>query len=200
MLKESKEQSLVLLALGSYGRRELCLGSDIDLMISYRGRLSSEMKEVILSGLYPLWDANLEVGYSIVTIQECMRLAMNDFKALTSIMDARLLLGSKPFYGQFKEAFWSRIKREKKSLLNQFLIHRQIREDKYASQGWFLEPDIKEGLGGLRDLHFMAWMARTYFKTETLNQIVLSWGWPSLSVHFSLVATERVVTGVPSWV
>ncbi len=182
MLKESTEQSLVLLALGSYGRRELCLGSDIDLMISYRGRLSSEMKDVILRGLYPLWDANLVVGYSIVTIQECMRLAMNDFKALTSIMDARLLLGSKPFHGQFKEAFWSRIHREKKSLLNQFLIHRQKREEKYASQGWFLEPDIKEGLGGLRDLHFMSWMARTYFKTETLSQIKR---FPAFS-HFGL--------------
>jgi [protein-PII] uridylyltransferase len=182
MLEESREQSLVVLALGSYGRRELCLGSDIDLMISYRGRLSSEMKDVILSGLYPLWDANLDVGYSIVTIQECMRLAMNDFKTLTSIMDARLLLGSKSFHGQFEEAFWSRINREKKSLLNQFLIHRQKREEKYASQGWFLEPDIKEGLGGLRDLHFMTWMARIYFKTQTLNQIKR---FPAFS-HFGL--------------
>jgi [protein-PII] uridylyltransferase len=170
-VKEIKEERLALLAMGSYGRRELCLGSDVDLMVVHRGPLSSKGKEVILHGLYPLWDANLEVGYSIMTIQECIRLAMDDFSALTSLMDARFLLGSKPFYGQFQVAFRSRVQREKKSLLNQFLINRQKREDKYASQGCFVEPNIKEGLGGLRDLHFMVWMARTYFKSETLSQI-----------------------------
>ena len=129
------------------------------------------MKEVVLRGLYPLWDANLEVGYAILTIQECIHLAMNDFRALTSVMDARFLLGSRAFFLLFEEAFWSRIDREKKSLLNQFLTNQQKREVKYSSQSYFVEPDIKEGRGGLRDLHFLAWMARTYLKSKTLNQI-----------------------------
>jgi [protein-PII] uridylyltransferase len=170
-VKELQEERLVLVALGSYGRRELCLGSDIDLMIVYRGGLSPEMKQVILRGLYPLWDADLEVGYNIVTIQECIHLAMNDFRAMTSVMDARFLLGSRVFYRQFEEAFWSRIEREKGSLLKQFLVAKQKREEKYESQSYFVEPDIKEGLGGLRDLHFMAWMARIYFKSKRLHQI-----------------------------
>ena len=170
-IRELQEERLALVALGSYGRRELCLGSDIDLMIVYRGGLSPEMKQVILRGLYPLWDADLEVGYNIVTIQECIHLAMNDFRVLTSVMDARFLLGSRVFHRQFEEAFWSRIEREKGSLLKQFLVAKQKREEKYESQSYFVEPDIKEGLGGLRDLHFMAWMARIYFKAERLNQI-----------------------------
>jgi [protein-PII] uridylyltransferase len=169
--KELQEERLVLVALGSYGRRELCLGSDIDLMIVYRGGLSPEMKQVILRGLYPLWDADLEVGYNIVTIQECIHLTMNDFRALTSVIDARFMLGSQVFYRQFQEAFWSRVEREKGSLLKQFLVAKQKREEKYESQSYFVEPDIKEGLGGLRDLHFMAWMARIYFKSKRLNQI-----------------------------
>ena len=57
-IRELQEERLALVALGSYGRRELCLGSDIDLMIVYRGGLSPEMKQVILRGLYPLWDAS----------------------------------------------------------------------------------------------------------------------------------------------
>ncbi|KPK22287.1 MAG: hypothetical protein AMK69_20170 [Nitrospira bacterium SG8_3] len=170
-VKELQEERLALVALGSYGRRELCLGSDIDLMIVYRGGLSPEMKQVILRGLYPLWDADLEVGYNIVTIQECIHLAMNDFRVLTSVMDARFMLGSRVFYRQFEEAFWSRIEREKGSLLKQFLAAKQKREEKYESQSYFVEPDIKEGLGGLRDLHFMAWMARIYFKARRLNLI-----------------------------
>jgi len=170
-IRELQEERLALVALGSYGRRELCLGSDIDLMIVYRGSLSPEMKQVILRGLYPLWDADLEVGYNIVTIQECIRLAMNDFRVLTSVMDARFLLGSRVFYRQFEEAFWSRIEREKGSLLKEFLVAKQKREEKYESQSYFVEPDIKEGLGGLRDLHFMTWMARIYFKSKRLSQI-----------------------------
>jgi [protein-PII] uridylyltransferase len=168
---EIQDERLVLVALGSYGRRELCLGSDIDLMIVYRGSLSPQMKQVILRGLYPLWDANLDVGYNILTIQECIRLAMHDFRALTSVMDARFLLGSRAFSRQFKEAFWSRIDREKGFLANQFLTNRQKREDRYGSQSYFVEPDIKEGLGGLRDMHFMAWMARIYLKSKSLDQI-----------------------------
>ncbi len=172
----------MLVALGSYGRRELCLGSDIDLMVIYRGSLSPQMKQVILRGLYPLWDANLDVGYNILTIQECIRLAMHDFRALTSVMDARFLLGSRAFYRQFKQAFWSKIDREKGWLANQFLINRQKREDRYGSQSYFVEPDIKEGLGGLRDIHFMAWMAKIYLKSKSLNQIKR---FPAFS-HFGL--------------
>jgi len=170
-VKELQEERLVLVALGSYGRQELCLGSDIDLMIVYRGGLSPEMKQVILRGVYPLWDADLEVGYNIVTIQECIHLAMNDFRVLTSLMDARFLLGSRVFHRQAEGAFWARIEREKGALLKQFLVARQKREEKYETQSYFLEPDIKEGLGGLRDLHFMAWMAMVYFKSKRLNQI-----------------------------
>jgi [protein-PII] uridylyltransferase len=86
-------------------------------------------------------------------------------------MDARFLLGSRIFYHQFEEAFWSKIDREKKSLLSQFLTNQQKREEKYSSQSYFGEPDIKEGLGGLRDLHLMAWMARIVFKSKRLSQI-----------------------------
>jgi len=170
-LEEIEEERLALIALGSYGRRELCLGSDIDLMVVYRGNLSAEMREIVLRGLYPLWDANLDLGYSILTIQECIHLAMNDFRALTSVMDARFLLGSRVFCHQFEEAFWSRIDREKGYLVKQFLAQQQKREEKYGSQSYFVEPDIKEGLGGLRDLHFMAWMAKVYFKSRSLSQI-----------------------------
>jgi [protein-PII] uridylyltransferase len=170
-VQEIKEERLALAALGSYGRRELCLGSDIDLMIIYRGTLSPEMKKIVLRALYPLWDANLEVGYNILTTQECIQMAMADFRALTSVMDARFLLGSRAFYRLFQEAFWSRIEREKKRLLSEFLIYEQKREEKYSSQGYFLEPDVKEGLGGLRDLHFMAWLARIYFKSKRLSEI-----------------------------
>lgn len=166
-----QKDTLVVLALGSYGRRELCLESDVDLMVIHQGRLSPGMTGVIPRVIYPLWDAKLEVGHSVLTVQECIRLALNDFRVLSSVLDARFLLGSRSFYRLFEDAFWSRIEREKESLLTQFLVYQEKRAERYDNEGYFVEPDIKEGLGGLRDLHFMAWMARSYFRCTRLSQI-----------------------------
>lgn len=169
--EEIRHDRLALVALGGYGRRELCFGSDLDLLFIHRGRLSPEITKTVTRVLYPLWDAKLEVGHSILTMQECMRLIKRDLRFLTSVMDARFLLGSRTFFQTFMVAFWSRIEREKKSFLNQLLIYQKKREEKYGSQAYFVEPDIKEGLGGLRDFEFMAWMARIYFNLERLSQV-----------------------------
>lgn len=168
-ITEAEQDTLAVVALGGYGRRELCLYSDVDLMVIHRPRLSEKMSEIIRKALYPLWDAKLEVGYTILTIQECIRLALNDFKMLTSVLDSRFLLGSRSFYRLFQEAFWARIYRERGTLLNRFLISEHDRLEKHSGEGHFVEPDLKEGLGGLRDLHLMAWMAMVYLKCQRLN-------------------------------
>ena len=160
-----------VVALGGYGRQELCLGSDVDLMVIHQGELLPEMAQAIRHALYPLWDAKLDVGYSILTFQECIRLAMGDFKMLTSLMDSRFLIGSRSFYKLYEEAFWSRMAREKDSLLGKFLVSRRERPDHNDSEGCFVEPDLKMGMGSLRDLHFMGWMARIWFDCKRLGQM-----------------------------
>ncbi len=164
-------ESIALVALGSYGRREICLGSDVDLLVVHHERLSDEMGSIITQVLHALWDVKLDVGHAVLTVQECNRLAMSDFTFLTSVLDSRFLMGSLSFFRLFDAAFWSKIDREKGSLLRQFMTYRQRREEKYTSEEYLVEPDIKEGLGGLRDLHFMAWMAKIYFKSRHLRQI-----------------------------
>ena len=162
---------LAVVALGGYGRRELCLGSDIDLMVIHQGRLSPRMEQVIRRALYPLWDAKLEVGHSILTFQESMQLAMEDFRMATALMDNRFLLGSHAYHRLYQEAFWSRMAREKGALLGKFLISRRERAERNKGEGCFVEPDLKEGLGGLRDIHMMAWMARIWFGCNRLGEI-----------------------------
>ncbi len=169
--EEIHERSVALAALGSYGRREMCLGSDVDLLVIHQGRLSRETSEMIRRVLYTLWDAKLEVGHSVLTFQECNRLALSDFRFLTSVMDARFLLGARDFYRLFEAAFWSKIDREKEAIRRQFLLYQQKRQEKFGTQEYFLEPDIKEGLGGLRDVHFMAWTAKLYFKSKQLRDV-----------------------------
>jgi [protein-PII] uridylyltransferase len=168
---EILEERIALAALGSYGRREICLGSDVDLLIIHQGRLSPEMSGIISRVLYSLWDAKLDVGHAVLTLQECNRLAMSDFRFLTSVLDARFLMGSRAFYRLFEAAFWSKIERERDSILKQFLIHQKKRQEKFSNEEYFVEPDIKEGLGGLRDLHFMAWTAKIFFKCRRLGEI-----------------------------
>lgn len=169
--EEIRENRLALVALGGYGRGELCLGSDLDLLFIHKGKLSPEITETVTRVLYPLWDTKLEVGHTVLTLQECIRLIKQDFRFQTSVMDARFLLGSRPFFHTFMAALWSRVEREKRSLLNQLLIYQKKREGKYSGQAYFVEPDVKEGLGGLRDFEFMAWIARIHFKLEGLSQI-----------------------------
>lgn len=168
---EVLEEGIAVVALGSYGRRELCLGSDVDILIVHKSNLSRAMAERVSRVLYSLWDYKLEVGHGVMTLQQCIRAAMSDFRYLTSLMDMRFLMGSRPFFRLFQSAFRSKVDREKKSLLGRFLIYQDRRAKKYGDQSYFMEPDIKEGLGGLRDIHFMAWMARIYFKTEELRGI-----------------------------
>ena len=165
------EDSVAIFGLGSYGRRELCLGSDVDLLVIHQGRLSAEMSAIISRALYSLWDAKLTVGHSVLTVQECNRLALTDFRFLTSVLDARFLLGSRSFSALFQAAFHSKLAREKSTVLRQLLIHQQRRQEKFSREEYFVEPDIKEGLGGLRDLHFMAWTAKMFFKCKRLVEI-----------------------------
>lgn len=162
---------MALIAVGGYGRQELCLGSDVDLLVIHAGNLTPAMSEAITRILYPLWDAKLSVGHSVLTLQQCLRLILDDFRTLTSIMDGRFLMGSRSFFRIFRETFWAKVQREKGTLLKEFLINQKRRKEKFGSSGYFAEPDIKEGLGGIRDLHLMSWMARIYFNTERFSQI-----------------------------
>jgi [protein-PII] uridylyltransferase len=164
-------QGLVVLALGSYGRGELCFGSDVDLLVLYQGRLQPGWQEKISRSLYVLWDAKLEIGHTVLTIPECIRLAMSDFKVLSSMLDARRVIGSQEMDQLFQTAFWPRLDRERQALLAQFLVYEKRREERYGKEDFFVEPDLKEGLGGLRDFHFMSWMARIYFKCRNLKKI-----------------------------
>jgi [protein-PII] uridylyltransferase len=168
---EILEERIAIAALGSYGRREMCLGSDVDLLITHQGSLSPEMSGIISRVLYSLWDAKLEVGHAVLTLEECNRLAMTDFRFLTSMLDARFLMGSRAFYRLFETAFLSKLERERGTILKQFLVNQKKRQEKFSNEEYFIEPDIKEGLGGLRDLHFMAWTAKIFFKCKQLHEI-----------------------------
>ena len=162
---KSKENSLAacaMVAIGGYGRGELSPGSDIDLMFVFPKR-STDASRLVRIVLYLLWDAGLDIGHSARTISECIRIAREDYRSETSMLENRLIAGDKKAFDDFNTRFDSYLKRvSKSSHLRRRLRERSERYHSWDPSVFVQEPNIKEGAGGLRDLHVVLWLARAY--------------------------------------
>jgi [protein-PII] uridylyltransferase len=161
---------LALIAVGGYGRGELFPYSDIDLLILKKQGDSSEQKDEISKFITYLWDIGLEVGQSVRTINECIELAKTDLTIYTTLMETRILIGNEELYQIIN-----------KKLLNQKRIwpvqkffeakkeeqhHRHL---KYHDTAYNLEPSVKGGLGGLRDIQVMGWIGKRFFSFSNID-------------------------------
>ena len=146
---------LVVLALGSYARRELCAGSDVDVVLLHR---RPEVATVADALWYPLWDAGLVLGHAARTVKEALRLAESDLDTLTSLLDVRVVAG--PAVAD-AEALVHRVRRlarrRREALIDELADAAARRRDRPGAIAEVLEPDLKEGSGGLRDLHALGW-------------------------------------------
>jgi [protein-PII] uridylyltransferase len=159
-----KKTPFALVALGGYGRKELCLGSDIDIMILFGTKIPDEAKELAKEILFPLWDLGLDLGYGIRNISDCIGLSKDDFEVLTSLMDARFICGDSPLYLLLMETLDKKVVGKKATAFGRWLDDRNnIRMHTLGDASYLLEPDLKDGIGGLRDYHHMLWLARTYY-------------------------------------
>ncbi len=100
---------IALVALGGYGRAELNIRSDIDLMLLYRGGITPKVEDLTQRLLYILWDTGLDMGFSIRSVGECLTLAGQDLKTLTALLDRRLLLGSAGLFRELSEGIEKRL-------------------------------------------------------------------------------------------
>ncbi len=158
------KRPFALIAVGGYGRRELCLHSDIDIMILFGAGIPQQAKELSREFFFPLWDLGLEVGYAIRDIRDCLSLSNNDFEVLTSMMDARFICGDSPLYLSLVEKLRSEVLSKKSTAFARWLDERdQIRTRIHGDASSLLEPHLKEGSGGLRDYHHMLWLAKAFF-------------------------------------
>lgn len=153
---------IALVALGGYGRGELNIRSDIDLMLLYKKRITPRVELLTQRMLYILWDAGRDVGFSIRSIGECCSLAKEDSKTMTSLLDARYLLGSRELFSELAEEVKTRIftGRALRNFVEEKVEERQSRHEKYGGSVYILEPNVKEGEGGLRDIHTAGWVVR----------------------------------------
>lgn len=166
----SARGKIALIALGGYGRNELYPFSDIDLLLLHDRWAGKSMQGVAESILYPLWDSGYEVGHSVRTPADAVSFAKNDFIFQVSLLDARFLIGSQELFDTLQKRFKKKIldggRKKFVEVMEQFRVERR---EKYGSHSYLLEPHIKEGKGGMRDIQAMLWVGKAVFGLSGLT-------------------------------
>jgi [protein-PII] uridylyltransferase len=166
-----KDASVALVALSGYGRQELFPRSDIDLMVLYRPGYKG-VGEVADAILYPLWDTGLEVGHGVRSVDESISQVQEDYFFRVALLDARLICGSEELFQELRRTYWNRfVNGCREEFVVEMKAHRDARRERFGTHSYLLEPNIKEGRGGMRDIQAMFWTARVVFGLSGLEDM-----------------------------
>lgn len=148
-----------IIALGGYGREEQCIHSDVDILFLFKDKIPQETESLIREMIYPLWDIGLDIGHATRSLKDCTTLAASDFEVLTSLLDARFICGISPLYSEMTDQLRQKVIYKKAGKIISWLVEsNQERHRCFGDSTYLLEPNLKEGQGGLRDYHTMLWL------------------------------------------
>lgn len=169
------EGHVSLVAVGGYGRGELNPYSDVDLMFLHDGTLPAELiEEFAQKLLYFLWDLRLDVGYSVRTTADCFEMAAADATVKTALIDCRYLAGDRPLFNTLHKLMLTQIlPKSSDKFIKEKIAEMKRRREKYGATIYLLEPNIKEGEGGLRDLQTALWVAQVKFKINQPRELII---------------------------
>ena len=190
-LKQHSTQ-LCLLATGGYARNELFPNSDIDILILLKNTDTHAFQDDLSSFSNFLWDIGLKPGQSVRTIDECMQAAKEDQTIMTNLLETRIIDGNLSLFTQLSEqlskaALWSSADYFAAKMREQ-----EKRYSKYHETAYNLEPNIKEGPGGLRDLQNIAWVFKHHFKSTSLEELI-KYGFFSKTEYKALIACRDIL-------
>jgi len=149
-----------VVAVGGYGRRELSLGSDVDLLFLYRGKENPYVETITETIATRLWDARVVVGAATRTVSECLRVGKEDLSTLTSYLDARFLVGDPALFAELDREVRAYLKENAEGFIEAKLAEQAKRHEAFGESLYLLQPNLKESVGGLRDYHTAMWIAR----------------------------------------
>ena len=168
----TQSERLALIAVGGYGRGDMFPFSDVDLLFLSPYKITPWAESVIETMLYILWDLKLKVGYSCRTIKDCIRLSAEDFTIRTALLEQRFIDGDKLLANDLKKKLYNDIfSHTSRDFIEAKLDEREKRHIRHG-QRYMIEPNVKEGKGGLRDLQSLYWIAKHISGVEETSELV----------------------------
>jgi [protein-PII] uridylyltransferase len=166
-------ERLLLMAVGGYGRGEMALHSDVDIAFVTPWKATGWTETVIETILYLLWDLGLKVGHSTRTVDELIRVSAGDHTVRTAILEARYIWGDEALYDLVAARFWKDVVAGNVGgFVKEKLDERDARHKRMGDSRYVVEPNIKEGKGGLRDLHALFWIGKYAYRLKSVAELV----------------------------
>lgn len=169
----TQAERLAILAVGGYGRAEMAPHSDVDVAFITPGKRAPWCEQVIETMLYLLWDLGLKVGHSSRTVADTLRMAREDLTIRTALLESRLVWGEQALYEELRTRFWNEVvKGSERQFLTLKLAERDARHKRMGDSRYVVEPNVKEGKGGLRDLQTLYWIGKYVHRVDNAAQLV----------------------------
>lgn len=169
----SEAERLCIGAVGGYGRGLLAPGSDVDLVFLLPYKQTAWGESVVEFMLYTLWDLGLKVGHATRTVDDCIRMALEDYTIRTALLESRYLCGEPSLFTNLNERFDAEVV---EGTGNEFveakLAERDVRHSRAGMSRYLVEPNVKEGKGGLRDLNTLFWIAKYLYRVRKPDDLV----------------------------
>lgn len=169
---EVRRDGLLLAAVGGYGRRLLGCKSDLDVRFITNGR-TDKLGAFVESMVYPMWDAGMSIGHQVVNVGDAVRAAKGDLPTATALLDVRTLMGSARLASDLNDRAYGSVFSDGQlpGFLASLEAQAHERFERFGDSVYLLEPDVKNGTGGLRDLDLALWAARARFRTSDLTEL-----------------------------
>ncbi|WP_428027357.1 [protein-PII] uridylyltransferase [Altererythrobacter sp.] len=166
-------ERLAMIAVGGYGRAEMAPQSDVDIAFITPTRRAPWCEQAIEAMLYFFWDLGLKVGHSSRTVDDSLRMAREDLTVRTALLEGRFIWGDRGLYDEISKRFWDEVvKGSERQFLTEKLVERDQRHKRMGDSRYVVEPNIKDGKGGLRDLQTLYWIGKYIHKVRSAAELV----------------------------
>lgn len=169
----SSGERLTIMAVGGYGRGEMAPHSDVDIAFITPIKQTPWCEQVIEAMLYFLWDLGLKIGHSSRSLDEMVRMAKGDLTIRTAMLEGRYVWGDQPLFDEAQRRFWAEVVAGTERLyVTEKLAERNDRHKRLGDSRYVVEPNVKEGKGGLRDLHTLYWIGKYLHHVRDASELV----------------------------
>jgi [protein-PII] uridylyltransferase len=166
-------ERIAIMAVGGYGRGEMAPHSDVDIAFLTPLRQTPWCEQVIEAMLYFLWDLGLKIGHSSRSLDEMVRMAKSDLTIRTALLEGRYVWGDQPLFDEAQARFWAEVVGgTERQFVAEKLVERNERHKRVGDSRYVVEPNVKEGKGGLRDLHTLYWIGKYIHKVRNASELV----------------------------